>query len=338
MPPLNLEVPDAPTMAPIAHFIGASVPSTGAKRPMLSADHPAFGQRFAKATELTAPKPTLTSSHTAMPVQGYKAEGIRAGKELLDDEHPLFGKPQSSQPDSDRFEGPVTVGGFFLAINPVWSLPLAKNTMSPSAQLTIKDSLGRASRVRYICRLRAGTGLKVEAILRCQVGWITPRVTFTELPYRIQLGRGLDISVPLLFHFTAVNVLDEQGCATGSCLFFSGTPLLGLSCGFVRITDGELVHAPRRPVDPDTEASHFIGHVHYRQLGFLGLKAFGYVACAVAVYINASDRSAVARKWIADKTRPYFADGTTGGRLAKYVRYFLPVSLCDHADGSKNAP
>jgi hypothetical protein len=197
--------------------------------------------------------------------------------------------------------------------------------MQPTAQLTIRDSDGRASRVRYVCRLHADKGLKIEALIRFQVGWIAPRVRFTELPYRIQLGRGFDIAVPLLFHFTAVQILDERGSSTGSCLFFSGTPMLGFSLGYVSIAGGELVHAARKPADPDTESSHFFGHFHYRQLGFFAFKALGYVVCAAALLFNLGPVIVQLKQWVADAIAPFIADGTKGHAM------LLRVSACSAA-------
>lgn len=157
--------------------------------------------------------------------------------------------------------------------------------MNPNAQLTIRDRAGRMARVRYKCLLESSGGLKVEALVRFQVGWIAPRVTYAELPNVILLGRGFDVSLPLLFHFTMVDVLDEAGCATGSTLYFSGTPMLGLSAGYARIAGGRLVLNPERgkeAVDPALEGRGFVGgNVHVRQLGFLAMKLTGWVLATV---------------------------------------------------------
>nr|CCC48294.1 conserved hypothetical protein, fragment [Trypanosoma vivax Y486] len=121
-----------------------------------------------------------------------------------------------------------------------------------------------------------------RALIRLQVGWISPKITFTSVPYVIHWGRGFDVSVPFLIHFTMVSILDERGNSTGSCLYFSGTPLLGFSAGIARITGGKLVLDPSKNVNPAEEAKQFVGRVHVRQLGFVMLKILTYFICLVA--------------------------------------------------------
>jgi hypothetical protein len=227
----------------------------------LSVYHPAFGQ--------------LQAPH----VGHYRRKGAP-----LSTVHPAFGtKPEPLA--QHLFRGPIGISGFFFAVDPNFALgPLrARNRMNPNAQLTLRDQSGNSSRVRYRCQLEAVGGLRVEAIVRFQVGWISPRVTFTEVPNVIHLGRGFDVSVPFLFHFTMVSILDEQGCATGSSLYFSGTPMFGLSIGYSSIHGGKLVIDPGRALDPRHEtAHHFIGHVHYRQLGFVAFKVIMWVLFTLA--------------------------------------------------------
>lgn len=199
--------------------------------------------------------------------------------------HPAFGTKRTAPQAQSLFRGPIGVSGFFLAVDPNVALgPIRpRNQMNPNAQLTIRDQLGNSSRVRYRCQLEAVGGLKVEAIVRFQVGWISPRVVFSQVPNVIHLGRGFDISVPFLFHFTMVSVLDERGCATGSSLYFSGTPMLGLSIGCSLIRGGKLVMDPSRDMNPTHEAAHhFFGSVHYRQIGFVVFKFLMWLLFALA--------------------------------------------------------
>ncbi|KAH9579985.1 hypothetical protein LSM04_005560 [Trypanosoma melophagium] len=162
--------------------------------------------------------------------------------------------------------------------------------MNPNAQLTVRDGDGNMSRVRYRCYLESSTGLKLEALIRLQVGWISPKVTFSSIPYVIYLGKGFDISIPFLIHFTMVSVLDEHGDRTGSFLYFSGTPMLGFSAGLTHIRKGKLVLNPSKKVDPVEESKQFFGKIHVRQLGFVLLKCLTYVFCFLAC-IPASQRA-----------------------------------------------
>nr|CCC90853.1 unnamed protein product [Trypanosoma congolense IL3000] len=161
--------------------------------------------------------------------------------------------------------------------------------MNPNAQITVRDHKGNMSRLRYRCHLESSKGLKLEALIRMQVGWISPKVVFCSIPHVIHLGKGFDISIPLLVHFTMVSVLDEQGNNTGSFLYYSGTPLLGFSVGFSRITRGKLVLDPSKSVNPAEEAKLFVGKCHVRQLGFLLLKCLAYIAC-LAAFLPTSKR------------------------------------------------
>lgn len=222
----------------------------------LSTAHPAFGQQ-----------------------QRVLAPPRRISRPLLSTEHPAFGTKPKPQPNS-MFKGPVNISGFFLAVDPAISAG-SRNSMNPNAQLTIRDREGNKSRVRYTCQLNSQNGMKLEAIIRFQVGWISPRVLFVGLPNVIHLGRGIDVSVPFIFHFTMVSILDSTGCATGSYLYFSGTPLLGLSIGFSRISDGKLVLNPSKEVDPANDVHDFYGTMHYRQIGFVVFKIFGWLLCTV---------------------------------------------------------
>lgn len=185
------------------------------------------------------------------------------------------------------FAKPVSLSGFFASVQPTWCFgdpTAAGSRMNPNAQLTIRDQQGNAARVKYRCKLLADDrGVKLEAMVRFQVGWINPPVTFKDVPRRILLGRGVDISVPFFFHFTCVNVLDEVGCATGSCLYFSGTPMLGVSLGIHGIRGGELLLDGDGMVDPSTQSSHFFGKVHRRQLGLVALKLALYLACGLCL-------------------------------------------------------
>lgn len=185
---------------------------------------------------------------------------------------------------ASTFTGPVSISGVFVSVAPCFFLRSrfrrshhAADVMRPNAQITIRDNHGLASRVRYRCQLQVGSGMKIEAMLRFQVGWISPKVTYAQVPEKIYLGRGIDVSVPFLFHFTCVDVLDERGCTTGSCLYFSGTPMFGLSLGIHRIDKGELTLTSS--VDPQRQSRHFIGKVHYRQLFLVAFKVFAYLFC-----------------------------------------------------------
>lgn len=180
--------------------------------------------------------------------------------------------------------------------------------MNPNAQLTVRDQFGNTSRVRYRCHLESTGGLKFEAMVRCQVGWISPHVTFSQLPNVIYLGRGLDVSVPFLFHLTMVPILDEHGCKTGSYLYFSGTPMLGLSIGLSQIARGKLVLDPTREVDPKAEAQHFIGHVHYRQMGFVLFKIAAWLGCMAMCLPSV-------RHWLQSKLPNPLAWYSEGGAL-----------------------
>ncbi|EPY34721.1 hypothetical protein STCU_01381 [Strigomonas culicis] len=86
-----------------------------------------------------------------------------------------------------------------------------------------------------------------------------------------------------------VSLLDEHGDTTGSFLYLSGTPWLGFSAGLSRIKWGKLVLSPTKVVDPSEEGSDFIGHVHYRQVGFVLFKCACYLCCLLA-FIPASQR------------------------------------------------
>jgi hypothetical protein len=107
------------------------------------------------------------------------------------------------------------------------------------------------------------------------------------MPQVIHLGKGFDVSLPFLFHFTMVDVLDEHGNETGSVLYFSGTPFIGVSFGFSRISKGRLVLnlEPGRKLDLERDSKQFVGSqhhkVHKRQLGFVAFKTFSWVFCAL---------------------------------------------------------
>jgi hypothetical protein len=241
------------------------------------------------------PQPQLlATNHPAFGSSAAIEMNVSRDRHLLATSHPAFCAVQTSVDSStalerERFVGPVSVGGLFLSVSPTLTLPFCRARLTPNCQLTVRDANGGASRLRYTCRLRGAEGPKLEALLRCQVGWIAPRVTFTELPYRLNLGRGIDVSIPWVLHFTAISILDERGNNTGSCLFFSGTPLMGFSVGFTRIEGGELIYAARRPANPEQESKHFIANVHYRQLGFLLLKLAGYLVCGLAFLLNVEE-------------------------------------------------
>ena len=219
---------------------------------------------------------------TAHPVFGQQQKSVPTRpprKTLLSTEHPAFGtKPKL--PSHSPFSGSVSISGFFLAVDPAVSA--GRNAvLNPNAQLTIKSKNGQHSRVRYTCQLNSSRGIRLEAIIRFQVGWISPRVVFSELPHVIHLGRGFDVSLPFLFHFTMVSILDEHGCATGSSLYFSGTPMLGLSMGISRISGGKLILNPTKDVDPAMDSHDFYGSIHYRQVGFVIFKVLAWVCCTL---------------------------------------------------------
>lgn len=224
----------------------------------LSTSHPAFGLR-----------------HTTVvpPPQDVR-------QRLLSTSHPAFGTRRTFS-STDCFVGPVTVSGFFLAVDPNISVGTC-DRMNPNAQLTITDSEGNMARVRYRCHIASAGGLKLEALIRLQVGWISPRIQYAQVPFVMVLGKGFDISVPFLFHFAMISVLDEHGDNSGSSLYFSGTPMLGFSAGITRLAGGKLVLNPTREVNPYEAESEFIGHVHYRQMGFVAFKGLMYFLCFVA--------------------------------------------------------
>ncbi|AAZ11708.1 uncharacterized protein TEOVI_000415100 [Trypanosoma equiperdum] len=228
------------------------------RRTLLSTSHPLFGQQQATL-------PTAQSS-----------------RRLLPTDHPVFGTKGLFRVE-EPFKGPIRVSGFFLAIDPHIAAGPGK-PMNPNAQITVSDKEGNMSRVRYRCLLESRRGLRLEALIRMQVGWISPKVTFRSIPHVIHLGKGFDVSIPLLMHFTMVSVLDECGNKTGSFLYLSGTPLLGFSVGFTRITQGKLILDPSRSVNPAEEARQFVGGCHVRQLGFLFLKCIAYVLCLMACF------------------------------------------------------
>lgn len=224
----------------------------------LSTAHPAFG---------------LRQTETVPPPQA-------ARHRLLSTDHPAFGTRRTFS-SADCFDGPVSVSGFFLAIDPNFTAG-SHDSMNPNAQLTIRDTEGNMARVRYRCHLVSDGGLKLEALIRFQVGWVSPKVHFSRVPYVILLGKGFDLSVPYLFHFTMVSVLDEHGDNSGSTLYFSGTPMFGFSAGWNKLSGGKLILNPSREVNPYEAEGEFVGHVHYRQLGFLLFKASVYVICFLA--------------------------------------------------------
>lgn len=231
----------------------------------LSTSHPAFGQQ----QRLIIPK--------------------RRTKPLLSTVHPAFGTSAANPLPCELFAGPVSISGFFLAVDPNLCFFLARRErMNPNAQLTISDTRGNFARARYRCSLQSSGGVKFEALLRFQVGWVSPKATFAKLPEVIHLGKGFDVSIPFLLHFTAVSILDESGCATGSYLYFSGTPMFGLSFGYSVIDGGKLVLNNKRVMDPPTETRrHFFGlgrdhRFHYRQAGFVAFKILAWLMCVLA--------------------------------------------------------
>jgi hypothetical protein len=221
---------------------------------------------------------------TSHPVFGLKQAEVPSPshqrRKLLSTDHPAFGTRKTLS-SSDCFEGPVYVSGFFLSIDPNFTIG-GKGCMNPNAQITTRDTAGNMARARYRCYIEYSGGMKLEALIRTQVGWMSPRVVYSHIPYVIFLGKGIDLSFPFLFHFTMVSILDEHGDNTGSFLYFSGTPWLGISAGFSRIGGGKLVLNPTKVVDPYREVSDFIGHVHYRQMGFVLVKCLGYLLCFLA--------------------------------------------------------
>lgn len=228
-------------------------------------------------------EPDYEPISVAHPVFGQQQAVVRRqrSKQPLSTVHPAFGTQPKPLPQN-LFKGPIGVSGFFLAIDPTLSIGF-RTKMNPNAQLTIRDQDGNSSRVRYRCHLHSSNGIKFEVMVRFQVGWISPRVSFSEVPNVIHLGRGFDISVPFLFHFTMVSLLDEHGCATGSYLYFSGTPWLGLSLGWSSIEGGKLVMDPSRDPNPKHESiHHFFGHYHYRQVGFVLFKIMVWVLFTAA--------------------------------------------------------
>ncbi|ORC91086.1 uncharacterized protein TM35_000075100 [Trypanosoma theileri] len=236
-------------------------------------------------------RPNYTPLCTSHKVFGQKQATVPTklrNKHLLSTDHPAFGKKKAF-PSERPFKGPISISGFFVAVDPNLAAG-PRNRMNPNAQLTVRDGDGNMSRVRYRCYLESCTGLKLEALIRLQVGWISPKVTFSSIPYVIYLGKGFDISIPFLIHFTMVAVLDEHGDRTGSFLYFSGTPMLGFSAGLTQIRKGKLVLNPSKKVDPIEESKQFFGKIHVRQLGFVLLKCLTYVFCLLAC-IPASQRA-----------------------------------------------
>eukprot|EP00759_Apiculatamorpha_spiralis_P053362 PhF_6_TR6176/c0_g1_i1/m.9238 len=132
--------------------------------------------------------------------------------------------------------------------------------MNPTARLTIKDTSGHHCRLRYKCCLNsARSGFKLEAIVRFAVGWISPPLVTPELPHVIHLGKGVDLSIPFVCHFTMVAIVNEQGYDTGSYLYFSGTPWLGMSVGLMKLQGGTLVlNHDTADVDVETEDALFV--------------------------------------------------------------------------------
>ncbi|KAG8344487.1 hypothetical protein ERJ75_001245300 [Trypanosoma vivax] len=241
------------------------------------------GSVFHAARTISTPPPRFATLPTSHAVFGQKQAALPAAprkRPLLAVDHPVFGRNKMSFAEG-LFNGRISVSGFFLAIDPNVAAG-SRSPMNPNAQITVCDEKGNMSRIRYRCHLESHTGLQLEALIRLQVGWISPKITFTSVPYVIHLGRGFDVSVPFLIHFTMVSILDERGNSTGSCLYFSGTPLLGFSAGIARITGGKLVLDPSKNVNPAEEAKQFVGRVHVRQLGFVMLKILTYFICLVA--------------------------------------------------------
>lgn len=270
---LTLTPPPPLPIAPAARAHVAPTPLLGDLEAYvpLPTFHPAFGQQQQQQQQ-----------------QAAALANRRKRKPLLSTVHPAFGTRAENPLPCELFNGPVGVSGFFLAIDPnVCFLRARKERLNPNAQLTISDSKGSYSRARYRCCLTSSGGVKVEALLRFQVGWISPKVTFAQLPEVIILGKGFDVSVPFLLHFTMVSILDERGCATGSFLYFSGTPMLGLSIGYSVINAGKLTLNNKRPLNPPRETQrHFYGFgrahkFHYRQAGFVAFKVGAWLVCGL---------------------------------------------------------
>ncbi|RNF18065.1 uncharacterized protein Tco025E_04619 [Trypanosoma conorhini] len=229
----------------------------------------------------------LSTTHTVFGQKQATVPAVPRRRSLLSTDHPVFGTSKPLTSDGP-FKGPISISGFFLAIDPNFAAG-TQSRMNPNAQITVRDSEGNMSRVRYRCHLESDTGLKLEALIRLQVGWVSPKVTFSSIPYVIYLGKGFDVSIPFLMHFTMVSVLDEHGDHTGSFLYFSGTPMLGFSAGLTQIRRGKLVLNPSREVDPVEESKQFVGNIHVRQLGFVVLKCLVYALCCLAC-VPASQR------------------------------------------------
>ncbi|EAN94787.1 hypothetical protein TcCL_ESM06369 [Trypanosoma cruzi] len=229
----------------------------------------------------------LSTTHTVFGQKQATVPALPRHRRQLSTDHPAFGTNRAFSPGRP-FKGPISVSGFFLAVDPNFAAG-TQNRMNPNAQITVRDSEGNMSRVRYRCHLESYTGLKLEALIRLQVGWISPKVTFSFIPYVIYLGKGFDLSIPFFIHFTMVSVLDEHGDRTGSFLYFSGTPMLGFSAGLTQIRRGKLVLNPAKEVDPVEESKQFVGKIHVRQLGFVLLKCLGYALCFLAC-VPASQR------------------------------------------------
>ncbi|KEG09416.1 hypothetical protein DQ04_05251010 [Trypanosoma grayi] len=234
-----------------------------------------------KSPRALRPKHTpLCTSHAVFGQRQATIPAALYNKRLLSTDHPAFGTKKAF-PSDGPFKGPISISGFFLAVDPNFAAG-PNDRMNPNAQITVRDSEGQMSRVRYRCHLESCTGMKLEALIRLQVGWISPKVTFSCIPDVIFLGKGFDVSIPFLIHFTMVSVLDEHGDRTGSFLYFSGTPMLGFSAGFTRIKRGKLVLNPSKRVDPAEGSKQFVGKVHVRQLGFVFLKCLTYAVCFIA--------------------------------------------------------
>ncbi|EPY42231.1 hypothetical protein AGDE_01692 [Angomonas deanei] len=220
---------------------------------------------------------------TSHPVFGLKRADISPAvvtKPLLSTNHPVFGTRKAFS-TADNFSGHVGISGFFLAVDPNFCFG-PHDRMNPNAQLTVRDNAGNLARIRYRCDVEADLGFKVEALIRVEVGWISPKVVYSAIPHVIHLGKGIDLSVPFVLHFTMISILDEHGNSTGSFLYFSGTPWAGFSAGFSRIRRGKLVLSPEKEIDIYEEEGKFIGHIHYRQVFFVLFKFLMYVVCIAA--------------------------------------------------------